>query len=53
MAKEKRIKVKRIYIRVEDNVYSAFNDYIKENNITKNKVVEDFLKTLLKDRLGK
>lgn len=51
MAKEKRKKVKRIYIRVEDNIYNAFNDYIKEKGTTKNKVIEDFLQELLKDKL--
>jgi len=51
MTKEKRLKTKRIYVRIEDDVYHALDDYIKENGTTKTKLIDDFLRDLLKDKL--
>jgi len=51
MKKEKRLKTKRIMVRVEDDLYSAFTEYANKTGITKTKIVEDFLKELLKDAL--
>jgi len=44
---EKRIKNKRVYIRLTDEVYEALNRYSKKNKITKTKIIEDYLKKLL------
>jgi hypothetical protein len=51
MAKEKRLKNKEVKIRVVDDIYLAFSEFVKENNTTRTKVIEDFLKELLKDKL--
>ena len=51
MKKEKRLKNKRIYIRIDDDVFNALNDYIKDKNITKTKLIDNFLRDLLKDRI--
>jgi len=51
MKKEKRLKTKRIYIRVDDNIYETFGKYVKENDTTKTKIIENFLRELLKDDL--
>jgi metal-responsive CopG/Arc/MetJ family transcriptional regulator len=51
MQKEKRLKTKRIYVRIEDDVYNALDEYVKENSVTKTKLIDDFLRELLKDKL--
>lgn len=51
MEKEKRIKKRRIMVRVSDKMYEAFTNYSKENKVTKTKIIDDFLKELLKDKL--
>jgi len=51
MQKEKRIKSKRIMVRVDDKMYEAFTNYSKKNKITKTKIIDNFLKELLKDEL--
>ena len=51
MAKEKRIKTKRVMVRVDDKLYEAFTKYSKEHKTTKTKIIEDFLKELLKEEL--
>lgn len=48
---EKRKKIKRLYVRIDDNIYDKLNKYIEKNNISKNKLIEDFLKDLLKDEI--
>jgi len=53
MAKEKRIKNREVKIRVHEDMYIALSEYVKDNNTTRTKVVERFLKDLLSDRLGK
>ena len=47
MATEKRLKTKRIYIRLTDKVYEAFNQYVNKHNVTKTKVIEDCLRRIL------
>ena len=51
MKQEKRLKTKRLYVRIEDDVYNALNEYIAENATTKTKVIDDYLRSLLKDKL--
>jgi len=51
MAKEKRLKNKRIMVRVDDKLYDTFSNYVKEKKTTKTKVIDDFLRELLKDYL--
>jgi hypothetical protein len=51
MTKEKRLKKKRVMVRVTDELYQALTEYVEEKNTTKTKVIEDFLKHLLKDKI--
>jgi len=44
---EKRIKTKRLYIRLTDEIYEALDNYSKQNKVTKTKIIEDYLKRLL------
>ena len=53
MKQKKELKTKRIYTRVTGSLYKAVDDYARENNTTKTKIIEGCLKELLKDRLGK
>ncbi len=48
---EKRKKTKTIRTRVSDEVYEAFSQYVKDKNVTKTKVIDDFLAEILKDYL--
>jgi len=50
--KEKRLKVKGIRVRVSDEKFDAFTQYSKDKNLTKTKILDDFLTELLKDYLG-
>jgi len=51
MKKEKRVKTKRLYVRIDDRTYDALEEYIKENDTTKTKIIDDFLKSLLRDKI--
>lgn len=51
MAKHKRIKSKEIKIRVTPKLFNIFDKYVKDKNITKTKVIEEYLQELLKDKL--
>jgi predicted DNA-binding protein len=44
---EKRIKTKRLYVRLTDEIYEALDKYSKQNKVTKTKIIEDYLKRLL------
>jgi len=48
---EKRLKVKSIKIRVSDDIHNAFNQYVKDKNVTKTKIIDDCLREILKDYL--
>ena len=51
MEKEKRIKKKRVMVRITDELYEAFSLYVKKNNTSKSKVIDNFLNELLKDKI--
>jgi hypothetical protein len=53
MSKEKRIKNKKITARVDDILYHVFTEYAREKGTTKTKIIDDFLRELLKDKLNK
>ena len=51
MSKEKRLKTKRIMVRVNDDLYDTFTEYAKREKTTKTKIIDNFLRDLLKDDL--
>ena len=48
----KKLKDKRIYTRVTDDMITALNSYVKKKQTTKTKVIEDFLNDLLREELA-
>ncbi len=51
MAKEKRLKKREVKIRVTEDIYQALSKYVDSHNVTRTKIIEDFLKELLKNDL--
>jgi hypothetical protein len=48
---EKRIKNKEVKIRTTDDIYIALSIHVQKNKTTRTKIIEDFLKDLLKEEL--
>jgi len=48
---DKRIKVKRVVVRVKDEVFEAFTKYANNKGTTKTAIIDTFLEDLLKDEL--